>query len=1018
MRIRYFGRPERQVVFACFVLSCRLVLFCLSVSALAEKATAAVNCGPLEFGLPLPGLPRLISGEGTECRWSGHSDAISSGSEKPSPGFWPVSVLMGSMEWLVTAWAGVGPQVLQPAQPEKRFSLQPLLSKSFLSEAEPTAPAREQRPEALRPFLIPGDLPPWQQQTLSEQWQQLQLSLSDVETQFRETGTVQLFIPIIDQHIRVALSSSKAASSQQLIAFNSALHELLLAIYQMMLEQEPIDDRQADDYSPMVSAAGGSDGDDGNNDDGFGQDDKLPDIILDFALLPGLLAGTDSDLLTLSILKQRSRLQKLRRRLARMTENGRSMMAAILRDRIMVIEADEEDLLNLAVSPGKREQKILPLLHKLLQGSSEDALMPAEYDYARHLRQAPGKGGSTPKKSGGYFSGKGASGYRGYSSHSRRQSGQASGKGKEGGNGGRHPDRKKTKASQVPAIICCICKKPIPKNKPAVINTIYNQAYCQKCLQVFPLLSLPEAITLEVARYLEWKDIIQLSSTCRCLRQYRQANPVSWILKPLARRMSINDQDAEPKDFFGTEKEITDLLGSFRIPEPVISAAIGAGTGVYLQALYTFVFNHNALRFRLKNYTRCPGRVICIQALSNGHFACGLGDGQVFIMNEELKKLAASFIPVDKKSRHSKKMLVSSISELSDSRLLVTAINSLSQVDKVVSPFYRAVDNILAGIALWDIEAGDWYCFPRQTIEPGISAMTLLPDHRLALYYHSSNSLHVWNICKGAERKILTQPMYSPVTAMLCQKETQQLFTGHVSGAVSIWGTGQLGRSLPESLITAEEASIHKLNSEHMIMKLLSGQRLATASPGHVVVWDISKKPGLCVATLDLSKLFDYEPGKIDFESTPNRVKEPVAGSWVELHDHRLAILLQWPFKKRDKAGTTLLFWNVNPDQIHQQIYIAYDSVLPVCPATGMWPSSLHSMKPLLGNCLVLVSHQADIILWQSKPGDMRLDYCFTGWLEEGYYTLEASLVFLSASRILTNFGGQCLCVFGLSKSD
>ena len=1023
MRIKHFVRPEKPVVAAFLFLSCRLILFCLPVSAQAEKATAAVNCGPLEFGLPLPGLPRLISGEGTECRWSGHSGAISSGSEKPSPGFWPVSVLTGSMEWLVTAWAGVGPQVLQPAQPEKRFSLQPLLSKSFLSEAEPTAPAREQRPEALRPFLIPGDLPPWQQQTLSEQWQQLQLSLSDVETRFRETGRVQLFITIIDQHIRVALSSSKAASSQQLIAFNSALHELLLAIYQMLLEQEPMDDRQEDDYSPMVSAAGGSDGDDGNNDDGFGQDDKLPDIILDFALLPGLLAGTDSDLLTLSILKQRSRLQKLRRRLARMTENGRSMMAAILRDRIMVIEADEEDLLNLAVSPEKTGQKILPLLKKMLGQLTENALMPAEYDYAGNLRQAPVTRAGAKRSSRGNPSGEEASGTSPYNLRTRKQSGQISRKRKDDdSNDDQPPGKKKAVTSWTPQAVCSVCGKLIPKNKPVVISRIENKIYCQKHHPPF-ILSLPELVFCLLAEYLEWKDIIYLTMTCRDLWVLRQNNPVPLFLEPLVCKMLTENQDTDiTKNAYGTDHEIERRLRRFNIPEAVISKAIQADTSLYLQALHNFLLKYKAYHFDAE-YKEYPERVYCLQSMSNGHFACGLGNGKVIIVNEALEQQKTMSFPLKEYMSlpavfvlfKKKKLPVVSITELNDRRLLLGVTDTFVRLDKKVATFSRSFDKVLTSIAIWNTETGARFVFPGDAIEPGISAMVPLAGDRLAFYHDGPQSLYIWSTRKGEERELLTLPMASPVAMTHYLKEEQQLLIGHISGVISIWKTNQADPVPLRSLLTQNQASLHKLDSEWMIMKLFSDRRLAMAFPGYVWIWNIASEPVACHSALELKSIFDYGYliGQEELFSPGDEVEEPVVESWTELHDHRLAILFRWP--RQYGLRIKMIFWDTNSDSDCDDVHFVFDS--KNAPHKPMSAFNVYGMMPLFGQHLLVASQSSGVTLWSTRPDENKeLHYSVNPEFDDGDYTeLEPPLIILSGSRILTCFGGRYLCVLDIS---
>ena len=1010
---------HRKVI-ACLFLLCRLILFCLPVTAQAEKTTDAVNCGPMVAGLPLSKLPRLISGGGTECRWSDHSDAISSSSEKTSPGLWPVSVLLGSMEWLITefqARGGISPEVLQPAQPDRRFSWQPLLPKPFLSEAELTAPARGQRLEALKTVLIPDDLPPWQQQTLSEQWRQLQQSLPDVKTPPHKTGTVQLFITIIDQHIRIGLNSRKPVSGQQLIAFNRALHELLLAIYQMVLEQEPIEDSQADDFSPIVSAAGGGGGDDGNNDDGSDQDDELPDIILDFALLPALLAGTDSDLLSLSILDQRSRLRKLRRRLARMIASGHSTMAAILRDRITVIEADEEYLLNLVVSPQKKGQKILPLLEKMLEQLTEDTSLPAEYDYAGNLRQAPVEQADTPKNSQNTLSGQGASGTSPNNLRSQRQPGQISGKRKnDDDDDDQRPGQKKAVANQTPEAICSVCGQWIPKTEPVIISGTGNKVYCQKH-QPASILLLPEVVLRLLAEYLTWEDLIALTSTCRHFRVLGQNNPVPLYLKPLVRKMLGDKEKVDiAHKAYGIEKEIEHRLRHFKIPESVISKAIQADTTIYLQALHNYLLRYKIARFITKS-KKCLKRILCLQSLSDGRFACGLGSGDVAIVNEELEEQRIISFPLEERRSlfdsffalfRKKKPAVVSITELSDHRLLLGVTDYPDRFEKKEAIFIRAVDKVLTGVAVWDAETETWFVFPGAAIEPGISAMVPLADHRLAFYHHRSRSLRVWSTHKGEERELLTLAMESPVAGMLYQEAGQRLLIGHVSGMVSVWDAGQTDPAPPRNLLTSDQFSKYKPNCEVMSMKLFSDNRLAMASPGYVLIWDVATEPVLFHPLLILKSDLNRRDGQAEnLPSHRNPVDQPVVESWVELHDRRLAILFRWPSQYGPRIR--LIFWDTSSCDNK----IAFDSEDDSYSGL-MSELRVYGMMPLFGQHLLLVSQRAEVILWCTMSGvemvsQYRINYKF-----DDFISVESPLFELSGSRILTCFGGRYLCVLNI----
>ena len=927
LRKQHFHRK----VIVCLFLLCRLILFCLPVSVQAEKTTTAVNCEQLIPGLPLPKLPRLI----TEFQ----------------------------------AWGGISPEVLQPAQPDRRFSWQPLFLKPSWPEAEPTVTAREQTLEALKASLIPDNLPPWQQQVLSEQW-------------------------------------------QQLISFNSALHELLLAMYQMLLEQEPMDDSQPDDYSPMVSAAGGGGDDDGNSDDDSDQDDKLPDIILDFALLPALLTGTDSDLLTLSILEQRSRLRQLRRRLARMVASGRSTMAAILRDRIMVIEADEEDLLNLAVSPEQKGQMILPLLEKMLESLTEDTLMPVEYDYAGNLRQAPVEQADTPKNSQNTLSGQGASGTSPNNVRSQKQPGQISGRrtNDDDDDEDQRPGQKKAVANRTPEAICCVCGQWIPKNEPLIISRIENKIYCQKHHPPF-ILSLPEVALLHLAEYLEWKDIISLTMTCRDLWALRQNNPVPLFLGPLVCKMREDHQDTDHQDTditkntYGTDNEIKRRLRQFNIPEAVISKAIQADSTFYLQLLHNFLLKYKTYDFDVK-YTQYPERVFCLQSLSNGNFACGLGNGKVIIVNEELIEQTTLSFPFEKYSGlftffgffKEKEPPVVSIIELSDRRLLLGITDNPDWVGNKAAVYSLAVDKVLTSVALWDSETDAWFVFPKVVIEPGIRAVVPLADQRLVFYNHRSRSLRVWSTRKGEEKELLTLAMDSPVVATHYQEKEQKLLIGHVDGMVSVWNTGQADPAPPRNLLTENQFFAYNPSCELMIMKLFSGKRLAMAFDVDIRIWDIASDPVVCHASLDLKGDI---AGRFSYGDS---VQEPIVESWIELQDHRLAILFRWP--RQYGSRVSLIFWDTAPGYVTFII----DSIKAACgdPRSKL---CIYGMTPLFGHHILLASQRSEIILCSTIAGKERELHYSVDHEFDDFIDLEPPLIILPGSRILTCFGGRYLCV-------
>ena len=1033
-------KQRMKVFFVVVFLSCSLYL--LPVLSRANQITSPdLHCETLSSRLTGKNLPRLLSGEGKLCQWFHHlPTAANALQDILTTGLWPV---LNSLEWFTMgfpAWAEIWRQALQPSQPDKRFSGQYFEGLQVTFDEPNTLPEELKASKELKASLIPDNLPPWQQQELSGQWQRLHLNLPDIE--IAEAGQVRIYISIVDQRIRIALRSSSRVSRQRLMSFNSALHEFLLALYQIMLEQEPVDDIQADDYRPMVSApGGGGDGDD-NGDDGFSHDDNLPEIILDFNLLPGLLSGTAPELLTDSILKQRALLRRLHQRLDRAIARGDSTMAAILRDRIMVIEANEEDFLNLATAPDTNNQKILALLQSL----DADWLTPGDFDPGNYLRQIPVSGGKT-KSSSSYSSRYEAAGTSHHPLRSRKHSRQSTSGNGQDDDGGKDlpPTKKRDKASQEPEIICSACNKPIPKNEPKVKSSVNGKIYCRECYPGFVL--LPPELFFLVISYFEWNDLVHLSMTCKSLQDFFWKNPEQCILGPLMRKMGLQSREVD-KQAYGSEEDIIKRLGQYGIPDSVITLVTSSGSSLYLQAFHNFLLRHKPLKYQGKFSEARREIILCLELLPNGQVACGLESGEINIRNYEIKEAAtrsalfrvSKRIPFPQRARKEHKTSpVISINLLSDERLLV-AYGSRDDMD-IPENYYLAADKVIKRIALCDTETCKAHIiFPQAgAIESDIKAMVVLADHRLVFFNSQSSQLHVWNINKDQEQELFTLTPSSAVVRMLSLEQQPSLISCYtsliscyISGEVKIWSVQQGHNSNSAVLISAPQASRYKLElmqDHHMKMiEIFSERRLLTASPGHVVAWNMTTIPARCMAHLNLKDVFGYR--RADLHTGLARHPGPKVQSWVELADHRLAILFQWC--EKELTRTALIFWDTGLNTVthHFDSKTVYQNIPAPnpeeeCPSDYYFdhyicnPDKIdihmtNTMMPLLGHHLMVASERSVFSLWQTVSG--KEDVLASGNIElfDGGECLHPILIKLPGNRILGCFGGKYLALMHL----
>ena len=131
--------------------------------------------------------------------------------------------------------------------------------------------------------------------------------------------------------------------------------------------------RENEPLTSLVGAAGGNNGGDDDRDDD--SNEKLLSIYLYPESSPAPLHLTDQLLINLGIRKIQKLLKALRKRLSRAITSGNKNLALILRDRIMVITADRNDLYNLFFTAITSPNKNLVQLHGMdTYVSPEDVL--------------------------------------------------------------------------------------------------------------------------------------------------------------------------------------------------------------------------------------------------------------------------------------------------------------------------------------------------------------------------------------------------------------------------------------------------------------------------------------------------------------------------------------------------------------------------------------------------------------------------------------------------------------------
>lgn len=345
--------------------------------------------------------------------------------------------------------------------------------------------------ETIKALLIPDDLPDWRQYELHGQWQQVENNPMTISIRGSGPGPeYRIYLSIIDQQFRVVMLPTALTDRPRTVPVD-LIPGLLLQIYYLLLTGSEASDLI---HEAMAIAAAGSGGDDGQPPDHH-YDKPVPYILYGYPELQPLLYSFRHLVSQSAWLKHRL-LEILHQRIRQAILSGNNQLARVLRDRVIVIEADREALLRLATidithpdSQWDNRDIILPLLQTWLA----DALEVSQYDRLpvgeipdKHVKSAgtgaskqtaePARGNTSA--GAGRISGTGA--HRSTQESPERARGGGSGDGEEGADS--PPEKKQT-----------------PRNNGAKLD------------------EFPSELLVVISEYLGFRDGLALALTCRRL---------------------------------------------------------------------------------------------------------------------------------------------------------------------------------------------------------------------------------------------------------------------------------------------------------------------------------------------------------------------------------------------------------------------------------------------------------------------------------------------------------------------
>ena len=673
-----------------------------------------------------------------------------------------------------------------------------------------------------------------------------------------------LYIAMINEELRAVVAPGQVIPE---LLFSFIRHWLLdaeLALYLQILPEADWLDLQPEleaiaSVSPAIAAAG----DDGDPDR---EPDRDPEPALfiagEFGVQPWI-AGLYSQ----AVLQKQRLLGILRQRTRQAIASGNHDLAQILRNRIMVIEADLSDLVNSEsqVSGNLALQDLL--LEGLLENSNEVQTyatrnLAVEAPAGQRKRSASGRGGASsqnkPSKKQALTTSDGKPG----SSHNSFGSGDDDPKPKQ---------LQHTYSKQ----FCPACKADVCKEaEPGSAKDLSIDSQCF-------ILTLPTEILVHIFQYTSLKHRVDIMQCCSRFAEASRSQKViySQILT-------------------GLQKHIPDVI--FPMGK-AMSAALEAKTHGFFNNAPLIVkqtlANFYALSLSVCTHSLRYNRPIwCIATFPDDRIVTGDDDGKINVWLLE----GDSLLSIRTWRGHNSQ--ITSVATLSD----YWVISGSS-------------DN---GIKIWDLRRPcEMSCTDTlQEDTRGISVIEALSDR---WFYSGSHdkSIKVWHLTEEGKACLKHTFSVSDVVRYIKVLPDGRLFAGTFSGETSFWKTTKADEA---PLTKTWKAS--RSDQRIVYIEMLPDNRLLTHSwSNQIKIWDLKKPEIPCVSNFygekpfrgivscskispdgqmiisDGSgnvKVFTFKNGKVDLVFSRNNRSDMSIGKIAFLHDGRMVATFKGGFIK------------------------------------------------------------------------------------------------------------------------
>ena len=496
----------------------------------------------------------------------------------------------------------------------------------------------------VKELLIPAQLPDWQQHTLAGQWQQLadnRALLSGLSPNSHSDSPHwnqhSIFLSLINQQFRiVVMPSGKMTDSVRHSLVDFVLHSLL-QVYRQLLNESGQQDlvNEVTETVAVIAAAGSSGGgDDDGDDDGDKRGkppnpyDDEPDPFIIYESPQWLpMSLFLQHLWDQSLQRKRHLLKYLHRRIERVIQSGNHQLAAVLRDRIMVIEADRDELLNLADPDSQLTDR--SSYRAVAQALLADAEKENEYDREQSgsVILQPGQGVGYSRGNG---TGKSESPPDRQKANKEAESGSASDQ-----NTHKPPDQERNKkASDSDGDEG---EDGAPWKRPKMDE----QGKPELMKIPLTLNSLPVTALDTIFSLLSLKDQLNLSCINQYFRNYYLELPATVILQRLLRRYFSSLRSALNPPIPCSEpafiNHAAEILSSMQVPEHIIARC--KKVPLCLAALLRYFFVQGKLApgrvDSIETHNSYPGGIVL---LPGNRLACGYADDTVKIWNIETKR--------------------------------------------------------------------------------------------------------------------------------------------------------------------------------------------------------------------------------------------------------------------------------------------------------------------------------------------------------------------------------------------